>query len=77
MPPLPLVNPFNTVMSGRKDLPTIKPEPTDWALPRATGIEDLVASAQKQLEAITAPVAEASTSKTDLAESVSLETIDW
>jgi len=77
MPPLPSSNPFKTIMSGRKDLPTIKSELTDWALPRAKGIADLVVSAQKQLDAITALVAEASTSKTDLAQSVSLETIDW
>jgi len=77
MPPLPLSNPFKTMVSGRKDLPKIKSEAIDWSLPRATGIEDLVASAQRQLEAITALVSEASTFKTALAESVSLETIDW
>jgi len=29
MPPLPLANPFLTPMSGRKDLPVIKSEPTE------------------------------------------------
>jgi len=31
MPPLPLSNPFKTIMSGRKDLPKIKSEAIDWA----------------------------------------------